>query len=102
MQTPSWIQLPLTAASSLRCGCCSDEARTTPPAETGIEYGVEGLTCGGCVASIERAVKAVDGVDTASVELVPGGVSRLIITGSAGSPAVQHAVMSAGYSLTGS
>jgi copper chaperone CopZ len=52
------------------------------------------------VASVERAVKAVDGVDAAAVELVPGGISRLVVTGSAGPSAVQEAVTSAGYSLT--
>ncbi|MET4901717.1 heavy-metal-associated domain-containing protein [Paenarthrobacter sp. CC6] len=101
MQTPSRTELPLTDSSS-GCGCCSTEANPTPPTEAGVEYGVEGLTCGGCVANVERAVKAVDGVDTAAVGLVPGGVSRLIITGSAGPSAVRDAVTSAGYSLTSS
>ncbi|MCM0616565.1 heavy-metal-associated domain-containing protein [Paenarthrobacter sp. TYUT067] len=101
MQTPSRTELPL-AASSSGCGCCSTDPRPTLPIETGVEYGVEGLTCGGCVASVERAVKALDGVDTASVDLVPGGISRLIITGSAGPSAVRDAVTSAGYGLTSS
>ncbi|WOC63471.1 heavy-metal-associated domain-containing protein (plasmid) [Paenarthrobacter sp. AT5] len=102
MQTPSRTDLPLTSASSSGCGCCSPEARTAPPAQTSVEYGVEGLTCGGCVASAKKALNAVDGVEAAAIELVPGGVSRLFITGSAGPSAVRDAVTSAGYSLTNS
>ncbi|NHW49322.1 MULTISPECIES: heavy-metal-associated domain-containing protein [unclassified Paenarthrobacter] len=101
MQTPSRTELPLTASSS-GCGCCSTELPSAPATETGVEYGVEGLTCGGCVASVQRSVSAVDGVESASVDLVPGGVSRLIITGSADPSAVRDAVTSAGYSLAGS
>ncbi|TVU62008.1 heavy-metal-associated domain-containing protein [Paenarthrobacter nitroguajacolicus] len=66
----------------------------------GVEYAIEGLTCGGCVASVEKAVAALDGVDTATVALVPGGISRLTVAGPAGLSAVRDAVASAGYSLT--
>jgi copper chaperone len=65
----------------------------------GGEYNVEGLTCGGCVASVQRAVKALD---AATIDLVPGGVSRLTVTGSAAISAVRDAVTSAGYCLTAS
>lgn len=101
MQTPSRTELPLTSSSS-GCGCCSAETLTAPAAETGVEYSVEGLTCGGCVASVQRSVSAVDGVESATVDLVPGGVSRLTITGSAEPSAVKDAVTAAGYSLTNS
>ncbi|WP_427007719.1 heavy-metal-associated domain-containing protein [Pseudarthrobacter sp. H2] len=63
------------------------------------EYAVVGLTCGHCVQTVRKAVAAVDGVEAASVELVPGGRSRLVISGSAGDAAVREAVTSAGYSL---
>lgn len=99
MNTPSHIQLPLTATSS--CGCCStSEARSVPSAPSGVEYGVEGMTCGGCAGRVESAVKNVEGVDSATIELVPGGVSSLVVTGSAGSAAISQAVTAAGYSLT--
>lgn len=101
MQTPSRTELPLTAASSSGCGCCSPEASQIPLAGTaGAEFSLEGLTCGGCKASVEKAVNAIDGVDTATVELVPGGISRLAVSGSASPSAVRDAVTSAGYSLT--
>jgi copper chaperone CopZ len=100
MQTPSRTELPLTSSSS-RCACCStDKGIATGAKAAGAEFSVEGLTCGGCVASVEKAVKAIDGVDTATVELVPGGVSRLVVSGPADPSAVRDAVTSAGYSLT--
>ncbi|WP_311214581.1 MULTISPECIES: heavy-metal-associated domain-containing protein [unclassified Arthrobacter] len=101
MQTSSRTELPMTASSS-GCGCCSTEAPTVVPAPTDVEYGVEGLTCGGCVARVERAVNDLEGVDRASVEFVPGGISRLVIRGAAGRSAVKDALSSVGYSLANS
>jgi len=98
--TESRKELPLTASGS-GCGCCSTAAganrETSGP---GVEYGLEGLTCGHCVITVEKAVAAVDGVDAATVELVPGGRSRLVVSGAADHAAVRDAVTSAGYSLT--
>ena len=100
MQISSRTELPLTAMSSSGCACCSTEARVAPPTSTDVEVGVEGLTCGGCVGRLERAVKDVHGVDAAAIELVAGGVSRLLITGSPELAAVHDAVRYAGYALT--
>lgn len=101
MQTPSRTELPLTSASSAGCGCCSTEAGQTPQeTTTGVAYSLEGLTCGSCKTRVEKAVNAVGGVDAAAVELVPGGVSRLLVSGSAAPAAIREAVTSAGYSLT--
>ena len=33
---------------------------------------VDGMTCGGCVASVERVLKAVPGVVAVKVQLSPG------------------------------
>jgi copper chaperone len=41
-------------------------------------------------------------VDDAAVELVPGGHSRLLVSGAADDAAVRDAVTSAGYSLVSS
>ena len=101
MQTPSRTELPL-ASSSSGCGCCSNETISAPPSETGKAYGVEGLTCASCVANVQRSISAVDGVESASVDLVPGGVSRLTITGAAERSAISGAIAAAGYSLTNS
>jgi copper chaperone len=34
-----------------------------------ITIGVNGMTCGGCVASVQRALKRVDGVEKVDVSL---------------------------------
>jgi copper chaperone len=37
-----------------------------------ISLNVQGMTCGGCVASVTRALKAVPGVTEVAVTLQPG------------------------------
>ena len=92
-------ELPL-ASSASGCGCCSPQTPATPVMATGdAGYALEGLTCGHCVETIRKAVTALDGVDNASIDLVPGGHSRLVVSGSAADAAVRDAVTSAGYSL---
>lgn len=71
----------------------------TTAGASGTEFGVEGLTCGHCVQTVEKAVAALEGVESASVDLVPGGRSRLTVGGQADSSAVREAVTSAGYTL---
>ncbi|MEO5321596.1 heavy metal-associated domain-containing protein [Arthrobacter sp. CC3] len=102
-------QLPLASAAQHACSCCSPAATKTaaPAAEyraapaSGAQYALEGLTCGHCVQTVERAVSGVSGVDSATVELVPGGTSRLNVTGSADPDALAKAVRSSGYVLAG-
>ncbi|XAS66957.1 heavy-metal-associated domain-containing protein [Micrococcaceae bacterium Sec5.7] len=95
-------ELPL-ASSSSGCGCCSTDAVEGSLTGTGdAEYAVEGLSCGHCVETVQQAVSALDGVDAATVELVPGGLSRLVVSGAAADTAVRDAVTSAGYSLVAS
>jgi copper chaperone len=97
--TESRQELPLVS-SAPGCGCCSTGAANESLSVAGdAEYALEGLTCGHCVTTVRKAVTAVDGVADASVELVPGGLSRLIVSGSAPEAAVRDAVTSAGYSL---
>jgi copper chaperone CopZ len=105
--------LPL-ASSSSGCSCCSPAAGShKAPAAVGIPaagtsgpgapsqriFTLEGLTCGHCVTSVETAVAALEGVESASVDLVPGGRSRLTVAGAPSDEAVRAAVTSAGYSL---
>ena len=98
--------LPL--ASSAGCSCCSPAGHApktaaavahSPAASSRREFALEGLTCGHCVKTVETAVAALDGVDSASVDLVPGGRSRLTVVGAASEQAVRTAVTTAGYSL---
>ncbi|GAA4657664.1 heavy-metal-associated domain-containing protein [Arthrobacter cryoconiti] len=113
--------LNLTPVADSSCACCStDSASTgsnaavstptvrTPTARTptapaqaaGVGYGMEGLTCGHCVKTVETALSALPEVESATVELVAGGVSQLSIIGSASRETVQSAVEQAGYTLT--
>jgi copper chaperone CopZ len=62
-----------------------------------MEIGIEGMSCGGCVASVERALGAVKGVRHVRVSLehkiaeVEGeGLDR---------QQLEHAVLDAGYDL---
>lgn len=110
------VPLPLAASG---CSCCApsravEPSRSLPAtapqdataavvpsdaASTLRNFAVEGMTCGHCVRSVETAVSALAGVTSASVDLVPGGLSRLAVTGPASDAAVRAAVASAGYTL---
>ncbi|MEW1986512.1 heavy-metal-associated domain-containing protein [Pseudarthrobacter oxydans] len=107
----SRTELPLASAAQHGCSCCSPAADTLPGAAvkarpqaqgSGVQYAVEGLTCGHCVQTVERAVSGVSGVRSASVDLVPGGTSRLNVTGAHDPGALAEAVRSSGYALAGS
>ena len=59
---------------------------------------VTGMTCGGCVSSVTRAIKA--GAPGAEVKIdLPSG--EVAITGSAQKSAVVAAIEDAGYDVTG-
>lgn len=99
--------LPLASTAQHACNCCSPAAQTTaaPAAEhpaapaSGSQFALEGLTCGHCVRTVEQAVSSVRGVKSATVDLVPGGTSRLNVAGTADPDAVAEAVRSSGYVL---
>jgi copper chaperone len=108
--TETRTQLPLASTAQHGCSCCSPDAETpdaAPPAEesevpaSGAQYALKGLTCGHCVQTVEKAVSGVSGVESATVGLVPGGMSRLSITGAADPEALADAVRSSGYVLAG-
>jgi copper chaperone len=40
-----------------------------------VKLGVQGMTCGGCVASVTRVLKATPGVSDAQVTLQPGSAT---------------------------
>jgi len=60
--------------------------------------GITGMTCASCASAIERSVKKIPGVDSASVNLVS---EKLTVTGSdVDSTVVEKAVQDAGYGVT--
>ena len=59
-----------------------------------VELAVEGMTCASCVGWVERALAAVPGVTTASVNLA---TERATVTGSADAASLRKAVEDVGY-----
>ena len=60
---------------------------------------IEGMTCASCVARVERALKKVDGVEIANVNLATEAVSLSFNPSKTGLPALAEAVKQAGYTL---
>ena len=63
------------------------------PAQT-VDIAIEGMTCASCVARVERALKAVPGVASASVNLA---TERATVTGTADAARLRQAIEAAGY-----
>ncbi|WP_271396120.1 heavy-metal-associated domain-containing protein [Neomicrococcus lactis] len=92
--------LNLTPTQESSCACCATPATSTAPADvSGTVYELEGLSCGHCVQTVEKSVRAVAGVDSAAVTLVAGSTSTLTVAGSATAETVRAAVASAGYAV---
>ena len=66
-------------------------------------YIVSGMTCGHCVTAVTQEITALDDVTTVEIDLVPGGDSRVTVTGTAplAEGTVRAAVQEAGYDLAG-
>ncbi|OQM73916.1 heavy metal translocating P-type ATPase [Manganibacter manganicus] len=65
--------------------------------ETTVELGVAGMTCASCVAHVEKAVNAVPGVETATVNLATERVSVRYRAGVASLEDIEAAIRGAGY-----
>ncbi|HEX2863930.1 MAG TPA: copper ion binding protein, partial [Deinococcales bacterium] len=64
-----------------------------------VEFGVTGMTCANCVARVERSLKAVPGVLSASVNLATERARVEFLAGDASSDALGAAVEEAGYGV---
>ncbi len=62
-------------------------------------FKVEGMSCGGCVSSVEKAVKAAVGDAAVGVDLASG---ILTVEGDCSESAVRTAVEEAGFTFAGS
>ena len=62
---------------------------------------IDGMTCGGCVASVERVLKAVPGVITTKVQLTPGLAEVSFDPARTNAPALRTAIEAAGYDIVG-
>jgi copper chaperone CopZ len=61
-----------------------------------MELKVTGMTCDGCKGAVERVVKRVAGVTSATVDLPSG---KLVVEGKPDPAAVRAAVEKAGYGV---
>lgn len=59
-------------------------------------YTVKGMTCGGCVRHVEKALKATPGVDTVAVDLASATAT---VAGTATFEALAAQVAEAGYEM---
>ncbi|HUO64551.1 MAG TPA: heavy metal translocating P-type ATPase [Terriglobales bacterium] len=66
---------------------------------TRLDFPVKGMHCAGCVAKVERALRGVDGVDEANVNLATERATVWVHPGSAGLPAMRQAVEGVGYTV---
>ncbi|MEP7329236.1 MAG: heavy-metal-associated domain-containing protein [Betaproteobacteria bacterium] len=60
---------------------------------------IDGMTCGGCVASVSRVLRAVPGVTEADVRLTPGTAAVTFDAARTNVPALRKAVEGAGYEV---
>ena len=60
---------------------------------------VNGMSCGGCVASVTRVLRALPGVGEVAVVLEPGTATVTYEPQSMGLPAIKRAVEDAGYEV---
>ena len=64
-----------------------------------LSFNVQGMTCGGCVASVKRVLEALPGVSNVNVVLDPGTASVAYDPARVTAEALRDAVRSAGYDV---
>ncbi|MEZ0446248.1 heavy-metal-associated domain-containing protein [Cellulomonas sp. ICMP 17802] len=65
-------------------------------------FGVDGMTCGHCVAAVTSELSALPGVQDVAVQLTVGGSSTVSVVSDAplSDASVAEAVVEAGYAIT--
>jgi copper chaperone len=64
-----------------------------------ITMNVKGMSCGGCVASVTRVLKALPGVSDVAVSLTPGTAKVTFDPVQTAAPALRSAIEDAGYDV---
>ena len=64
-----------------------------------VTMNVNGMTCGGCVASVTRVLKAVPGVESVDVKLQPGQATVRYDASKVELPRLKAAIEDAGYDV---
>lgn len=65
-----------------------------------IELNVSGMTCGGCVKSVQKALTSHDGVTNATADLDSGVVSIDFDPSQIQAPALKKAIVDAGFEVS--
>jgi copper chaperone len=60
---------------------------------------IEGMTCSGCVANVERVLKAIDGVQRVQVTLEPAQAIVEYVPGRVDAARLHSAIEDAGYEV---
>jgi len=60
---------------------------------------IEGMTCSGCVANVERVLKAIDGVQRVQVTLEPAQAIVEYVPGQVDAARLHLAIEDAGYEV---
>ncbi len=64
-----------------------------------VSFEVQGMTCGGCVASVKRVLEALPGVASVQVTLDPGAAKVAYDPARVTAEALRDAVQNAGYDV---
>ncbi|MEW6254139.1 MAG: heavy metal-associated domain-containing protein [Planctomycetota bacterium] len=64
-----------------------------------VTLAVTGMTCGGCVASVQRVLTAIPGVQSAEVSLDPGQVRVVFDPDRTDRAALVQAITAAGFGV---
>lgn len=64
-----------------------------------IQLSVTGMTCGGCVNSVQRVLTALPGVQSAEVTLTPGQARVVVDPARVDRAALVQAVVDAGFGV---
>ena len=65
-----------------------------------LKFDVHGMTCGGCTASVQRALGKIAGVSHVAVSLSPGSASMEVDTTRVTPGQIEAAIGSLGYQAT--
>jgi copper chaperone len=60
---------------------------------------IQGMTCGGCVANVERVLREIDGVQRVDVSLEPGQAVVEFVPGRVNPARLRSAIEDAGYEV---
>ena len=83
-------------SNALRLRSFRPKLKSSPKGGTGMVIHIEGMMCQHCKAAVEKALRAVDGVESVEVSLEDKCAT---VTGSADSAALKQAVIDAGYEV---